>query len=109
MLGIPRPLFTLRVAARLCETLTPLCTANHEIKKKKSGTRLFSDVRLLIIFSISMMVSRFSRTFGQKTSPSVKLDELFYHGAAVAVNDDRAVLDLHRTDSFVVIQAGVNR
>ena len=87
MLGISRPFFTLRVAARFCETLALLCTANHEIKKKESGTRLFSDVRLL----------------------SMKLQELFYHGAAVAVNDDRAVLDLHRADSFAVIQAGVDR
>ena len=44
-----------------------------------------------------------------KWAMSMKLQELFYHGAAVAVNDDGAVLDLHRTDSFVVIQAGVNR
>ena len=58
---------------------------------------------------LSMMVSHLLLTFGQKTSPSVKLDELFYYGAAVAVNDDRAVLDLHRADSFVVIQAGVDR
>ena len=44
-----------------------------------------------------------------KWAMSMKLQELFYHGAAVAVNDDGAVLDLHRTDSFVIIQASVNR
>ena len=44
-----------------------------------------------------------------KWAMSMKLQELFYHGAAVAVNDDGAILDLHRTDSFVIIQASVNR
>ena len=34
--------------------------------------------------------------------------ELFYHGPAVSVNDNRTVFDLLRAHGFIVIQAGID-
>ena len=57
----------------------------------------------------SFMISICRPAAGLVFSPWLQpLLELFYHGPAVSVNDNRTVFDLFRAHGFIVIQAGID-